>query len=350
MVDITQLDQAFLRWQFRFSRREQLQFLDVLLRLVVDGVQPSRVCEHISEIGLPAHRAVAAVILRGLDEGRTVGDAMAPVFARDIVSAIGAAEQSGGLAATGMDVLERLQEQNDAKKGVYTQLVAPAGYLLFAAVLYMGFARWVWPKFETTGTIDGYALATYDIGLFLVHWWPMLLLAMVIVPVLSQLLLRRYAGAGRRLLDRLWPISLYRELIGANALDDLGTLMAAGQEARSAIRTVSHMASPYARAHFDKMQRRLDEGHNIADILDVGLITKPYLAHLKLLAEHRNLRQTMAATGVTARTLALARLRRTARGLNVIGLAVVAVSFAALITGVYFTAQDIQAQAGTTFG
>lgn len=350
MVDIARVGEAFLRWQFRVSRREQLQFLDVMLRLVVDGVQPSRVCEHITEIGTPTKRAAAAVILRGLDEGRTVGDAMGPVFARDIVSAIGAAEQSGGLAAAGTGVLERLQEQNEAKKGVYTQLVAPAGYLLFAAVLYMGFALGVWPQFETTGPIGGYALATYDIGLFLVRWWQLLLVTMLIAPFLAQLLLRRYAGAGRGLLDRLWPISLYRELVGANALDDLGTLMAAGQEPRMAIRTVAHTASPYARAHFDRMQRRLDEGHNIADILDVGLITKPYLAHLRLLAEHRNLRQTMAATGVTARQLALARLRRTARGLNVVGLAIVALSFAALITGVYFTAQDIQVQAGTTFG
>ena len=345
MADLARLDEAFLRLQFRASRNHQLNFLDVLLRLTADGIQPSRVCEHIREISAPVDKVAADAILRGLDEGRTVGDAMARVFAADIVSAIGAAEQSGGLAENGMTVLRRLQEQGDAKKGVYAQLSLPAFYLLFAGALYVGFALGVWPEFEQTAPIEGHAKIAYNIGLAILKWWPVMLVVAVVVPMLSRILLRRYVGAGRRLLDKVWPVSLYRDLLGANALDDLGTLMAAGQEPRMAIETVSQAASPYARTHFDDMQRRLDEGRNIAEILDVGLIGRKYLAHLKLLAEHRNLRDTMAATGAAARNAALARLRFTARTLNLLGLAIVAISFAALISGVYLAAQDIQAQA-----
>ena len=56
MVDVAHLDKAFLRLQFRLLRNQQLNFLDVLLRLVTDGVQPSRVCEHVREIGSPTDR------------------------------------------------------------------------------------------------------------------------------------------------------------------------------------------------------------------------------------------------------------------------------------------------------
>ena len=350
MADIANLEQAFLRLQFRASRNHQLNFLDVLLRLTADGIQPSRVCEHIRDIGAPMDRAVADVILRGLDEGRSVGDAMARIFAMDIVSAIGAAEQSGGIAENGMTVLRRLLEQRDAKKGVYAQLSLPVFYLLFAGVLYVGFALEVWPEFERAAPLTGYAKIAYGIGLAIMDWWPAVLGIVVVAPLLLRLLLRRYVGGGRRLLDKVWPVSLYRDLLGANALDDLGTLMAAGQEPRMAIETVSRAAPPYARAHFDNMQRRLDEGRNISEILDVGLIGRRYLAHLKLLAEHRNLRETMAATGVAARNAALSRVKFTARVLNLLGLAIVAVSFAALISGVYFAAQDVQSQAEASFG
>lgn len=347
VANISHLDEAFLRAQFRASRTKQLTFLDVLLRLVADGFPPSRVVEHIREVGSPVERVAADAILHGLDEGRTVADAMSRVFRPDIVSAVGAAEQSGGLAARGMAVLNRLREQQEAKRGVYAQLSWPAFYLAFACALYVGFALGVWPQFEQTAPIEGYALAAYRIGLFMIAWWPVLLALAVVLPVLAGFLVRRYAGAGRRLLDRIWPFSMYRVLLGANALDDLGTLMAAGLEPRTAIETVSHAASPYARRFFENMQRRLDEGRNIAEILDVGLIAKRHLAHLRLLAEHRNLRETMAATGATARDESLASLKTTARVLNVLGLAAVAVSFAALITGVYFTAENVQLQAET---
>ena len=349
MVDITRLDETFLRVQFRVSRKQQLNFLEVLLRLVTDGIQPSRVCEHIRDIGLPTDRVAADAILHGLDEGRTVADAMVRVFQADIAAAMSAAEQSGGLAANGMAVLQRLQDQRDAKKGVYAQLSWPGLYLLFACALYVGFAVRVWPEFEAVAPLEDYALVSQRIGLFVLAWWPVILALVVFVPVLTRFLLRSYAGAGRRLLDRIWPFSLYRDVLGANALDDLGTLMAAGQEPRMAIETVRHGASPYARMYFDTMQRRLDEGYNISEILDVGLIARRYLAHLRLLAEHRNLRETMAATGASARNQALLRIKSTARVLNILGLAVVAISFAMLITGVYVGAQNVQVQADATF-
>ena len=344
-MDIAHLDEAFLRAQFRASRRHQLNFLDVMLRLVADGFPPSRVAEHVRDVGSPVDRLAADAILRGLDEGRTVSDAMSSVFRPDIISAVGAAEQSGGLAARGMAVLGRLREQQEAKRGVYLQLAWPGFYLAFACALYVGFALDVWPQFEQTAEIEGYASIAYRIGLFIVAWWPVILAIAFVLPVAVGLLMRRYAGAGRRLLDRIWPFSLYRALLGANALDDLGTLMAAGQEPRMAIDTVSQSASPYARRFFDAMQRRLDEGRNIAEILDVGFIARRHLAHLRLLAEHRNLRETMAATGANARNESLASLKTTARALNVLGLAVVAISFAGLITGVYMTAQNVQQEA-----
>ena len=348
MVDVARLDQAFLRLQFRLSRKQQLNFLDALLRLVTDGVQPSRVCEHVREIGSPTDRVAAGAVLRGLDEGRSIGDAMARVFQADIVAAVGAAEQSGGLAVNGMAVLKRLEEQREAKKGVYAQLFAPALYLVVASALYAFFALRVWPEFELVAPLEGFAMFANDTGRFVLAWWYALVAVAVVVPLLASILLRRYTGAGRRLLDHIWPISLYRDLLGANALDDLGTLMSAGQDPRMSIETVSHSASRYGRMYFDAMLRRLDEGHNIADILDVGLIAPRHLAHLRLLAEHRNLRETMAATGGSARNDALARLKATARLMNVMGLAVVAISFANLIGGVYGAAENMQAQTQQT--
>ena len=343
MVDVANLNRAFLRLQFRLLRNQQLSFLDALLRLVTDGVQPSRVCEHVREIGSPLDRAAADSVLRGLDEGRSIGDAMAQVFQPDIVAAVGAAEQSGGLAVNGLAVLKRLEEQRDARRGVYLQLFAPVIYLLFATALYVGFALRVWPEFEHVAPLEGFALFAYQVGIFVLGWWHMLIAVVVVVPLLARILLRRYTGAGRRLLDHIWPVSLYRDLLGANALDDLGTLMSAGQDPRTSIETVSHSASRYGRMYFDAMRRRLDEGHNIADILDVGLIARRHLAHLRLLSEHRNLRETMAATGGSARNDALGRLKATARLLNVMGLAIVAISFASLIGGVYGAAQNVQA-------
>ena len=342
-------DEAFLRWQFRVLRAQQLSFIEDMVRLMTDGIPMSQALEFVRDVGSPLSRSVARSMLRGLDEGGTIADAMRPLFKAETAGAIGAAQQSGDLAETGMVVVQRLRDQYEARRGAFAQLVRPVLYLVFACALYMGFAVEIWPRFEGVSDTENWpalAVATYGIGAFLVDWWAALLIAGTALALGLRSLMHYWTGLGRSAVDRIWPFTLYRGLLAANALDELGTLLTAGQDPRAALDTLWENASPYARMYLNRMRRNLDEGANLSEMLDVGFAAPKDIARLKLLANYRNLRQTMALTGASAREEILARVNKLARTLDIVGLATVAVSFAAMIGGVYMTASALSTAAG----
>lgn len=348
-VALGNVDELFLRWQFRYLRAQQLSFIEDLVRLMTDGIPLSQSLEFVRDMGSPLSKSVATAMIRGLDEGGTIADAMRPLFKAETAGAIGAAQQSGDLAETGMTVVQRLRDQHEARRGAFAQLVRPVLYLLFACALYAGFALEIWPRFEEAGDMANWpqlAIVTYAIGTFIGEWWPVILLSMLIVALSLRTIMRSWTGWGRSSIDRVWPFTLYRGLLAANALDELGTLLTAGQDPRAALDTVWENASPYARMYLNRMRRNLDEGANLSEMLDVDFAAQKDIARLKLLANYRNLRQTMALTGASARQEVLAQVRKVARTLDILGLAIVAGSFAALIGAVYMTATALATAAG----
>lgn len=338
------LDEIFLRKQFALSMSRQLAFLEDVVRLVSDGIPFSRSLEHMRNIGNPMYRAAATAMLRGLDEGGTVTDAMLGWFNRSVVGAIAAAQQSGDLSETGGPVLQRLRDQHDSRKGTLAQLIKPSLYLVFAGALYVYFALQVWPKFEEVlevGEWPPIGQTVYAVSGFIESWWTVVLGVLVGGGIVLRTVLRLWSGKARKWLDKVWPFSIYRGLLAANTLDELGTLLTAGQEPSVALDTISEHATPYMRWYLNQMRRRLDEGTNLSEMLDVGFISHADMTRLKILAEYRNLRETMATTGVAARNAILARVRRIAHTLDILGVSVVGLSFAVLIGAVYIVSSHM---------
>ena len=339
------LEEAFLRWQFRLSIAKQIDFLDGLIRLLSDGLPLHAVLGHTQEVGEPLDRAVAGVLLRKLDEGAPVDEAMESMFRFDVAAAIGAARESGDLSETGLPVLERLRDQQEARRGVVAQLGRPLLYLAVAATLYALFSAQVWPRFEQADKefqLHPLAEVIHAVGTFIADNWLIGLGVILAVLLIVRYLLRNWVGATRRGLDRAFPLTLYRGVQAANTLEEVGTLLAAGHEPRTAISALETHATPWLRMYLDGMRRRLDEGADLSGMLDVGLLMRRDMARLHLLADFRDLRTTIALTGVSARNLVLARVRRVARVLESLGIAIVALSLVAQIGAIYLTALGIQ--------
>ena len=186
------------------------------------------------------------------------------------------------------------------------------------------------------------AVYVYDVGVFVLTWWHVMLAVLVVGFLVVRIGLRHWANTLRRWVDFVWPLSLYRELQAANTLEEVGILLVGGQDARSALDSVARHTTRFARMYIDRMRLRLDEGFGLAEILDVGYLSDRDMARLRVLADHQGLRETLVKTGVAARREILGNLRRTARILDVCGLLVVFLSFAGLVGGVYLTAIEIQ--------
>ena len=347
----SKLDEAFLMVQFGMSLPKQLAFLEGVFALMSDGIPPRDALRLTATAAAPLDRQVARFMMRKLREGRAMSSSMDRLFRFDVVSAITASEQTESFTENGTNVLRHIRSQYEARSGALRQLVKPAFYILFACVVYVVFALEIWPEFEAVLVPEQWpapAKATYGIGLFIMNFWAAMVVAAVFSVAGIRLMLRRWTGRGRRLLDRVWPFTLYRVLLAANALESLGTLLVAGHDVRTALATVSRHASPHTRMYFDMMRRRLRDGRSVSRALDVGFLDRRDMFRLNLLAEHQNLRHVMVKTGVAAREGVLAHFRVTAGVLNTIGLCVVAGSFATLIFSIYQTAMalSLQVQAG----
>lgn len=338
---LAKLDEAFLMVQFSASLPKQLTFLESVFALMSDGIPPRDALRLTATAAAPLDRHVARQMLRKLREGRAMSSSMERLFRFDIVSAITASEQTENFTENGITVLHHIRGQYAARSGVLRQLVLPGLYILLACAVYAVFAALIWPKFETVLMLERWpapAKVTYGIGRFITDFWVAMVAAAVVSIIGIRILLRRWTGRGRRFLDRIWPFTLYRVLLAANALESVGTLLVAGHDIRMALATVSRHASPYTRMYFDMMRRRLRDGRSVSRALDVGFLNRRDMYRLNLLAQHQNLRQVMVRTGVAAREAVLAHFRVTAGVLNTLGLSVVAASFAALILSIYMTA------------
>ena len=338
---------AFLRWQFARSMRMQLAFLEEVLLLMADGIPLSDALSLIAGVSSPIERSVARWMLRRLDEGGTMSEAMVGIFRFDVVGAISTVGEVD-VATNGLRVLDRLREQHKGRGDAVAELVRPGIYLTFALALYAFFAWQVWPRFIQAGRADDMpplAQGVYVVGVFIQTWWAVMLAGFVVAVIVVRAGLRHWANTPRRWLDVVWPFNLYRELQAANSLEEIGILLTGGQDARSALDSVARHTTRFARMYLDRMRLRLDEGYGLSEILDVGYISDRDMARLRVLAEHQNLRETLVKTGVAARREILENLRRTARVLDIVGLLVVFLSFAGLVGGVYMTALAIQGAA-----
>ncbi len=344
---LARFDEAFLMVQFGASLPKQLAFLDGVFALMSDGIPPRDALRLTATAASPLDRQVARHMLRKLREGRAMSSSMDRLFRFDVVSAITASEQTESFTENGTTVLRHIRGQYEARSGVLRRLVMPGLYILLACAVYAVFATVIWPKFETVLSLEHWpvvAISTYRIGGFITDFWGAMVVALVASVVGIRILLRRWTGRGRILLDRVWPFTLYRVLLAANAIESLGTLLVAGHDIRVALATVSRHASPYTRMYFDMMRRRLRDGRSVSRALDVGFLDRRDMYRLNLLAQHQNLRQVMVRTGVAAREGVLAHFRVTAGVLNTLGLLLVAASFAALILAVYLTATVLAGQ------
>ena len=334
---------AFLLAQFGVAR--QVSFLDGVFTLVKDGIAPRDALQLMVRTGDQIEQQVARALIRRMREGMSLARGMERLFRPDLTFAVAATEQSERFGEAGLGVVEHMREQLETRQGVIGKLAVPLLYVFFAAALYGAFAYAIWPRFEAMVPLESWnrlAYSNYTVGKFIIERGPFVLAFLGLAGFAVGVVLRRWSGPRRRLLDRVWPFTLYRGLAATGVLESLGTLLVAGQDFRTAVNTAARHSAPFVRYYLELVRRRLREGHNIALSLDVGFFADGDMARLKLLAEYHGLREVMVRMGVASRRAILAQLRAIANALNFAGIALVAFSYAGLIISLYLLSMQIQ--------
>ncbi len=342
---LAKADKKFLELQF--SLQKQVDFLENIFLLMEDGITPRDSLRLTVTSGGSIERSVAQRILDLLREGLPLSRGMAGVFRQDVVNAVAAAEQTERFAESGLKVVSILREQFKTRKQVMGKLLRPIPYLAFALGLYALFAAAIWPRFEVVSSPESWhpmAYANYMIGQFIADYWWLFVIVPVTLAVAVRVMLRHWTGAARRVLDRIWPFSLYRNLAAVGVGEYLSVMLAAGHDFRTALVSTASHATPYANLYISRMNHQLRAGYTIPKVLDVGLFTQGDINRLSILAEFQGLHGALIRMSSASRQAVLARLRAMATVLNALGLTAVAMSYALLIVSLYLNATRIQQQ------
>lgn len=322
-----------------FTPKEQQVFLEDIASLVDDGVPARRAVEVIANIVTGRMAEVARSVLMRIAEGKFLADGLRGWFPDAIVEVVRAGEEGGTLARTLHIAAQAVTRKNTAINALLNALTYP----LVVVCLGLGVAVFInhsvlaqfstikpiaqWPEIGQNAVAFAY---------FVQYWWWAVLVGLVALLLGIVWVLRVYVGDGRKWLDAIPVLSLYRQFTAGRVMEVLGLLISNGVIIKKALKIMQYNAAPYLSMHLMTMEYRLSGGkENIAEMLDTGLIGKQDLTRLKVIATGRGFEHALVRQGMRATEFGMQRVQTVARVMGGILLSLGAMLAAFMILSVY---------------
>lgn len=290
------------RWYYwQFTRKQQQAFLEDLYSLVKDGVPASQAIETICEISKGASHQVATRISHILSQGKPLADGMQGWFNNAIVEIIRSGEHSGTLLSSIESATRTLTQQSNAITQLINTIVYPIAVIILALSVTVFIKHSVLLRFAEIKPIIKWpqiGQTLYHLAQFIEDGWWLIILIIVAAAVLTIKILRSLTGELRHTIDKIPPLSLYRDTTAARFMETLGLLISNGVVLKKALHTMQIDAQPYLAWHLLMMEFHLSGGlENIADILDTNLIRNNDLIRLRVVAKSKGFQHALISLG-----------------------------------------------------
>ncbi len=309
-------------YRMQFSRGRQQRFLEVLFRLLQDGV-PAR--EILEMFCLGARDLVDAVVagdvLQSLHQGRSLATALQPWFPAALGNALRISEHTQDFERNGAMLTALLAQQSSLIQDFLRRVALAASYLVVALLMYVFLATRFFPVMQDLRPEhqwDTVQQLVFRSGVLLSQYGLILAAAAPLLILLAVWLLRRwrFPEQARRSADRFFPFSLYRSLCAGRTLEHLGHLSAAGLTMREALEVLLQVEGAIPSLYLREMLQRLEKGHNLAVTMDVGYFPNEDMSTIALLSRHSSFDQVLQRMGRDARQNAGRRIGRAGMALQ----------------------------------
>ena len=143
-------------------------------------------------------------------------------------------------------------------------------------------------------------------------------------------------GQPRRIYDRVFILSLYRDVTAARFMEILGLLISNGIVLEKALSIMRSRANDYLAWHIYQMEIRLSGGReNVAEVLDTGLIQKSDILRLRVIAKGRGFEHALVRLGQFAADRTDKKVQLTGRFIGIVLMAAGAFWAAFMIFSIY---------------
>lgn len=296
-------DKILLKYrQLQFGPKKQQSLLEDLANLLEDGVSVNLALELM--IGF-AHSTLDVEVIRQMQikmaEGESFVLGLQGWCQPNLIEIIRAGEEGGTLVESIRMAANSVHGQNEAISAVFQGITYPGTMFIVGLVMLVYIANTIFPSFAAIKPVEqwpSFGQAALSIANFVKSFWYLVLLGIGCFILAIRYLMNNYIGDLRSYLDKIPPISIYRELIGSRLMETLGLLIHNGVQLKQALKIVQRNAPPYLYSHLLMMEYRLSGGRdNIADVLDTGLINQQDLARLRVVAMGKGFDEALSRQG-----------------------------------------------------
>ncbi len=276
--------------KLRFTKADQGDFLKDLIDSLPYVGTPMPVLMVLEKHAKGGRKAVAQEMMRRLNAGQNLSDAMAGWFDPMLIYAMRVGEKEGVLVATLEPVLKTFTKNTANLKQALSYFTYPVVLTVFVVFLLLNLKHELFPIVLE--------LANNDVERFPVQLQTLWYLANGVVQYGWMLIvaLGLFFWGFRGLLHSdvaafkpwrtQWPIfKHYAQLQGATFMRMYATLKRIHVLEMDVVHMAMDHATPFHHAHLERYQRRLTEGHdNMADVFDTGLLSSEMVDRLRLLS------------------------------------------------------------------
>lgn len=267
------------RLAWRFSLAQRHDFYDDLRRFVAAGQPPFQVIERMQQVirgrrGLRWKVQLFRRIAQAGAGGRSFAQAIAPFVPPEEAALLAAGEATGRIVEA-LDNLVFLTGERMKVRASVVQSLAPVALLLMMAVGVMIFILKVTMK-EALKLIGPDLMAKmtlvpayFGLGQWVLSYGGLVGIVAAVAAVTTAVSLPRWKpGRVRRRLDALVPPwSVYRRLQAAVFLMTTASMMGAGLPFRQAVQDQIRLASPWVKAHVQRILRAMSAGRPEAEAM-----------------------------------------------------------------------------------
>lgn len=300
--DLSVADKALLRLSFGRARR--LEFYEFLADFIGDGLPAIDAIRIQSE---RAHREGSALArmfdawIMSIRGGNTLTQSLYGWVPSEEVMFISMGESGKDLATSIRELVNLLEQRTALVNKVTAELASPVLYFFILIGVAIGLSVKVVPPLKAvihnpamTPTV---AKIFFGISDFVHAFWPYFITLLLIATAVMVVSLPILTGPARTVVDRFPPWSWYRRLTSATFLISLSTMMRSGLPMQRALETLSLLSTPWMRHHITRMEYRLREGRNNAEVLDTGMLPEDVLGSIRDYANLKSFSEAMGKFG-----------------------------------------------------
>ena len=336
------INDGLLRLQF--GRKPQASYVRAFFSLLDEGVPMRDALINIRAIGNPVEQMVAKRMYQALRSGQPVARGMQGLFDPVVVGSLAAGEQTPNFIPNGLRIADVMESEIGVLGEVISKLMPPVLFMALVLAMFTQMRLRFYPLILHIKPIEQWTVPgqiVYYIGDFLASHWAVVIVGAVAGVALFGSFVTRYTGFGRQLLDRLPLFVLYRENTAAKSIESMALVLASGMEMRNTLRLMHDSSPPLARLYLRKMMGRLQEGGTLADVIDVGFLSREEISLLKLLAQHRGFVDAMQRVARKSGEAVQRRVRLAVRPIQVLLFGVVGLGYGLMIFAVYTNTQNL---------